>query len=142
MEEGGDDVFDLYFDLEIPPSIISVIRLLLLPDEEWEKIKEKAKPPKPKMDAVVLTVLHEVLQRRLKEYPTSIQDDEQLLMTAPSLNLRHAIIVRLGEKKILDGILTKTAAALAMESNTKKRKTTHEDRPAAASTLKKSKRQA
>lgn len=142
LEEGGDDVFDLYFDLEIPPSIISVIRLLLLPDEEWEKIKEKAKPPKPKMDAVALTVLHEVLQRRLKEYPTSIQDDEQLLMTAPSLNLRHAIIVRLGEKKILDGILTKTAAALAMESNTKKRKTTHEDRPAAASTLKKSKRQA
>ena len=38
-------------------------------------------------------------------------------MTAPSLNLRHAIIVRLGEKKILDGILTKTAAALAMENN-------------------------
>ena len=63
-------------------------------------------------------------------------------MTAPSLNLRHAIIVRLGEKKILNGILTKTAAALAMENNTKKRKTTHEDRPAVASTLKKSKRQA
>jgi SET domain-containing protein 6 len=57
------------------------------------------------------------------------------------LNLRHAIIVRLGEKKILDGILTKTAAALATE-NKMKRKTTHEDRPAAASTLKKTKRQA
>jgi hypothetical protein len=63
----------LYFDLEIPPSIISIIRLLLLLDEEWEKTREKAKPPKPKMDAVVLTVLHEVLQRKLKEYPTSIQ---------------------------------------------------------------------
>lgn len=70
---GRCSVFDLYLDLEIPPSIISIIRLLLLPDEEWEKTREKAKPPKPKMDAVVLTVLHDVLQKRLKEYPTSIQ---------------------------------------------------------------------
>jgi len=37
LEEGGDDVFVLETDLELPESFLSLVRLLLLPAGEWAK---------------------------------------------------------------------------------------------------------
>ncbi|KAF9462462.1 hypothetical protein BDZ94DRAFT_1367166 [Collybia nuda] len=101
LEEGGDDVFILESDLELPPALVSLIRILLLPGEGWEKIKAKGNPPKPKIDNEVLAITRDVITARAEAYPTSISDDEKLLSSPVTENRRHAIVVRIGEKKIL-----------------------------------------
>jgi len=89
----------------------------LLPKNEWDKTKSKGKLPKAKLEPDLLPAVIDVLKARLAEYPTSLQEDEILL--APkntqnlSLNKRNAVIVRLGEKRILQGALEKTEALLS-----------------------------
>jgi len=121
LEAGGDDVFELEFDLEIPPAFASFIRLIQL-NPEWEKAQNKNKPPKPKTDTQTLSSVRNILVKRLAQYPTTLKEDEALLPgstsdpvdAAPSLSLnrRHAIIVRMGEKRILNRFLEKTNAIL------------------------------
>ncbi|KAF8813911.1 SET domain-containing protein [Phlegmacium glaucopus] len=122
LEAGGDDVFVLEFDLEIPPALTSFIRLIQI-NPEWEKAQNKKKPPKPKTDVQTLSIIRNVLVKRLAQYSTTLKEDEALLpasasepvIAAPSLSLnrRHAIIVRMGEKRILNRLLEKTNAILA-----------------------------
>ncbi|KAG6820812.1 hypothetical protein H0H93_011106 [Arthromyces matolae] len=105
LEEGGDDVFVLEADTEVPELLISFIRLLLLAADEWESVKQKSKPPKPKIDGQILEIVGEMLEMRLKAYPTTLQEDQSALEGELSRNKRHAVIVRLGEKRILSGTL-------------------------------------
>lgn len=131
----------LEFDLEIPPDFTSFIRLIRV-NPEWEKAQNKNKPPKPKTDTETLSIIRNVLVKRLAQYPTTLkvsyvnfflfyfaipdhqliyqQEDEALIpasasVTGPSLSLnrRNAIIVRMGEKRILNRLLEKTNAILA-----------------------------
>lgn len=64
-------------DHEILPPLISFVRLLLLWPEDWEKIKEKQKLPKPKLTEedgpAVLDVIKRGLQQRLDEFPSPIE---------------------------------------------------------------------
>ena len=64
-------------DLEIPPPLITFVRLLILSPENWEKAKEKQRLPKPKLseedELTVLAVINQGLQRRLDEYPSTIE---------------------------------------------------------------------
>ncbi|TFK25187.1 SET domain-containing protein [Coprinopsis marcescibilis] len=112
LEEGGDDVFEFDCELDLPPAALSLIRLLLLTDGEWNKVREKGKPPKPKADSDVLLVLEKALNKRCKEYSSSIEDDESRLQGELTLNVRHAIVVRLSEKRILQNTLNKIATLL------------------------------
>ena len=66
-------VFVLRTDCELPEELISFARLLLLSEDEWAKTAKKSKLPKPKVDSDVLTMAIDVLNARLKEYPTSIE---------------------------------------------------------------------
>jgi hypothetical protein len=66
-------VFVLESDLELPPELVSLVRLLLLPLDEWTKAKDKSKPPKPKADAEALEIIHDVLDKRLKGYRTTVK---------------------------------------------------------------------
>ncbi|KAI8968075.1 SET domain-containing protein [Trametes punicea] len=132
LEEADDDVFVLHTDCDLPEEFVSFARLLLLPKDEWEKTAKKSKVPKPKVDHAVLAVAADVVEKRLKEYPTTIEEDEELL--APecieqlSLNRKHAIIVRLGEKRILQGALNKVRAKLAAIKGTGKKRGRDEER--------------
>ena len=65
-------VFVLEFDLEIPPAFTSFIRLIQL-NSEWEKAQNKNKPPKPKMDSQTLSIIRDVLVKRLAQYPTTLK---------------------------------------------------------------------
>lgn len=56
--------------------MVSLARLLLQPRPEWEKTKSQGKVPKPTMDVAVAAIAMDVLQRRLEEYPTSIEVSE------------------------------------------------------------------
>ena len=64
-------------DSGIPSPLISFIRLLLLPQKDWEKAKEKQKLPKPKLNeedgSIVLDVISQGLQQRLDEFPSPIE---------------------------------------------------------------------
>jgi hypothetical protein len=69
-------VFVLESDLELPPELISLVRLLLLPLDEWTRARDKGKPPKPKADLEALNIIHDVLAQRLKGYPTTVKVHE------------------------------------------------------------------
>jgi SET domain-containing protein 6 len=68
-----DSTFAFESDLEPPDPLLSFIRLLMLPQDEWEKIEKKGIPPKPKTDAVALGIVCDVLAKRLNLYSTTIQ---------------------------------------------------------------------
>jgi SET domain-containing protein 6 len=118
LEEGGDDMFVVDSSNDVPEELTSFVRLLMMSASEWEKTKRKSKLPKPNEDEVALSMTADVVRRRLTEYPTTIEDDEALLGAeqVPAkpipLNLKHAIVVRLGEMRILRGLLRGVTAML------------------------------
>ncbi|KAI0001251.1 hypothetical protein BJV74DRAFT_876781 [Russula compacta] len=118
LDEGGDDVFVVDSSNKLPEEMTSFVRLLMMSAPEWAKTKRKSKLPRAKIDDAVLSVATDVVRRRLAGYPTSIEDDEALLETEKeepiSLNLRNAVVVRLGEKRILHGLLQ--AVTVRLES--------------------------
>jgi len=122
LDEGGEDVFAVEPSLELPPEMVSLVRLLLLPLDEWEKARNKGKPPQPKFNLDVLNTVHDVLNQRLKEYLTTIEEDEKQLAGTLSPNKKHATIVRLGEKRILDGALRKVNEMMSSARNGQKKR--------------------
>jgi len=58
----------------------------------------------------VVPILISVLEKRLLEYPTTIETDEVLLKEPLTLNKRSAVVVRLGEKRIIHGTLQRLMA--------------------------------
>ncbi|KAG2112090.1 hypothetical protein DEU56DRAFT_843138 [Suillus clintonianus] len=107
LDEGGDDVFIIDRDPILPAALTSLVRLLLLSQDEWGKTREKGRPPKAKFDHQVSQILRRIFEIRLSNYQSPDLDvDAQLLVSESlTLNTRHAIIVRLGEKQILTGAL-------------------------------------
>ncbi|KAJ7020004.1 SET-domain protein [Mycena alexandri] len=123
LEQGGDDVVVLESDLEVPLALVALIRLLRLTTDEWEKTVAKDKVPKPKLDDAVLTLVRAVLEHRLKEYPSSLDDDVVLLRDESlPLNKRQAVVVRVGEKRILTNTLQKITAQQSDAQSSRKRK--------------------
>lgn len=137
------------FSNDLPEEMTSFVRLLMMSAPEWAKTKLKSKLPKPKVDDVLLSVVGDVVRRRLSDYPTTLeagfsyaislfnsnlraafQDDEALLGSEKEkpipLNLKNAVVVRLGEKRILHGLLRAVTARLESGSRSsgesKKRK--------------------
>ncbi|KAI0314231.1 SET domain-containing protein [Amylostereum chailletii] len=127
LEEGGEDVFMLETSHDLPEELIAFVRLLLMPTPEWQKVRQKSKLPKPKVDGYILKVAVDMLRKRLAEYPTTLEEDEGLLseenVGSLSTNKKHAVVVRLGEKRILHGAVAKAEERLTEASGqTKKRK--------------------
>ena len=92
----------------VSPELIIVIETLLLENDEFERLKRKGKLPKPeKMTTKGAEFLHRMVQIRLQQYPTTLDDDIStaipLAGEATSKERRYAMAkqVRIGEKKIL-----------------------------------------
>jgi thymidylate synthase ThyX len=66
-------VFDFTWELDIPPAIVQMTKILLLPQDDWEKARDKGKVPKPKMEPEIMQMLEKVLHRRSSRYRTSIE---------------------------------------------------------------------
>ncbi|KAL5528774.1 RMS1 [Sanghuangporus sanghuang] len=117
LEEGCDDTFVVGTDFELPDDMVSFLKLLLSL-EDWERARTKDKAPKPKLDQDaklrILPYVLSVIERRMARYPTSLDHDETLLALSSTLsnNMRNALIVRLGEKRILAGCASKYRAIL------------------------------
>lgn len=105
LEMGGDDTFTLDMATLLPPEVLSFTQLILLSDSEWERVREKEKPPKPKSPNVNKCV-RQALDKRLGMYPTTLGEDEKELQSGRNtLNKRHALIIRIGEKQVLKAAL-------------------------------------
>ena len=120
LEEGVlDDSFDLEAEAQgqVPDEVVVVVNTLLASDEEFRAWKAKGKLPKPRISEDAAEVLARVVQQRLGEYPTSIEEDERLLETGVAGREKDAIEVRLGEKRILRA----TYRELERKVNEKKR---------------------
>ena len=63
----------LDYDSQVPTVMISFTKLLLLLEREWTKVREKSRPPKPKLEGPLYDILILVIERRLEEYPTSLE---------------------------------------------------------------------
>ncbi|KAF4597946.1 Ribosomal lysine N-methyltransferase 4 [Pleurotus pulmonarius] len=120
LEMGGDDVFVLEPPASpLPDDLVSLIRLLT-DDTEWQKAQEKDKPPKAKTDKDTLTIMLEVLEQRLALYDSTLENDEATLASSADLPLRkrNALVVRLGEKRILSSIRRKISQELEALAST------------------------
>ncbi|GAA5898866.1 ribosomal lysine N-methyltransferase [Sporobolomyces salmoneus] len=102
LDVGIDDVFAIETNHSVPDELVSAIRAFILTSEELAKCQKKESPPKPKVDWTVADWTKRVLAKREEDYETTIETDEKLLKDS-SLppRKRMAIIVRLGEKRIL-----------------------------------------
>ncbi|BGP00553.1 Ribosomal lysine N-methyltransferase 4 [Rhodotorula toruloides] len=108
LELGIDDTFSIETNYKIPEEMVSAIKAFLLTPEEYAKAQKKESPPKPKLDAASADWARKILDKRLSEYKTSIEEDEALLKeSALPQRKRMAVIVRLGEKRILRGARAK-----------------------------------
>ncbi|KAH0828175.1 hypothetical protein J3R83DRAFT_3877 [Lanmaoa asiatica] len=111
----------------LPPALISLTRLLILSEPDFESARSKGKLPKGNLRNVdvkdnkeVLEILDEVFRQREGMYMGgSVEDDEGLLSVPETLTKRrrHAVIVRLGEKRILRDVRQALPVMLA-EVNT------------------------
>lgn len=71
--KGKCSTFILDYDFQVPTVMISFTKLLLLSEREWAKVREKSKPPKPKLEGPLYDIFILVIQRRLAEYPTPLE---------------------------------------------------------------------
>ncbi|GAA5999605.1 hypothetical protein JCM5350_008121 [Sporobolomyces pararoseus] len=133
LDVGIDDVFAIETSHTLPDELISAIRAFLLTPEELAKSQKKESPPKPKIDSDVAEWAKKLLEKREKDYETTIEYDEELLKDS---NLpprkRMAVIVRLGEKRILRATRSQledefpTGAVASNETDSKKKKRSRE----------------
>ncbi|GAA5853775.1 hypothetical protein JCM8547_007444 [Rhodosporidiobolus lusitaniae] len=103
LEIGLDDTFSIENDHSVPSELVSAIKAFFLAPAELAKAQKKESPPKGKLDAASAEWVRKILDQRLGEYSSSIEEDEALLEQGEALPLRKrmAVIVRLGEKRIL-----------------------------------------
>lgn len=129
-------IFVLDYDFELSPTVISFAKLLLLSKTEWGTVREKYKPPKPKLESALYDLLISTVENRIAEYPTTLevvntslvlhplskiegcclQADRALLLNGLSLNKRRALVVRIGEKEVLHGHLGRLNALKEADS--------------------------
>jgi SET domain-containing protein 6 len=119
LEEGVlDDSYDFEAgSSDIPEEILIVVHTLLLPYHEFDDKKSKGKLPKPKFNEQVGKVLRLVLENRMRDYPTTIEEDERILAEG---RIRAAVEVRLGEKRILLKVYNELLRKLQQEENRKR----------------------
>lgn len=68
-----DSILVIDFSMEVPPSLISLVRLLLLEEDQWTKTRDSSKLPKPKPDSQSLSLINNILRAKLQQYKTTIE---------------------------------------------------------------------
>jgi SET domain-containing protein 6 len=112
VDTGYDIAASSPFTLQesLSPELIVLIEALVTPDEEFERLKSKNKLPKPeKITSKGADMLHSIVQARIAQYSTTLEDDLRssnevpVLGNATSKQRRYAMAkaVRIGEKKLL-----------------------------------------
>ncbi|KAJ4988658.1 SET domain-containing protein [Stagonosporopsis vannaccii] len=132
IDTGYDIAFSSPFTLQesLSPELVVLVEALLLPDEEFDRLRKKGKLPKAaKMTNKAAEFLQALLQTRLEQYVTNLDDDIRDFAGVSSAGeygskdrrFAMAKAVRIGEKRLL--VQTKEALArqLAQEGGVTKR---------------------
>ncbi|KAF9695290.1 hypothetical protein EKO04_006907 [Ascochyta lentis] len=114
----------------LSPELVVLAETLLLPSEEFDRLKKKGKLPKPeKMTSQGADFLCRLVRARLAQYATSIDDDarndtELPIAGGPGSKERRfamARAVRIGEKRLLMQVEQALAGKLAGDGGASKR---------------------
>ena len=132
VDTGYDIIVSDPFTLQesVSPELVVLVEMLLLPEEEFERLKKKGKLPKPeKMTSKGAELLHQLVRTRLTQYATSLDDDIRDFSGVPNVGghgskerrFAMAKAVRIGEKRLLKKAEEALAEKLAREGTTTKR---------------------
>ncbi|EXX77869.1 hypothetical protein RirG_019830 [Rhizophagus irregularis DAOM 197198w] len=73
---------------------------------QFKKLQKSEKFPEPKMNLDIKQSLIQLFEKRLAMYKTSIKDDDEISKSNNiSLRIKYIIVMRLGEKRILQNLL-------------------------------------
>ncbi|KAL2871300.1 ribosomal lysine N-methyltransferase [Aspergillus lucknowensis] len=119
----------------LPEELVLLLKTLTLTPEQFAERQEKQKPPKPSLDAAETKILLNAIQLSQDRYGTSLAQDQSFLAefdkseTGGALwgHLRRrkmAIQVRLGEKEILEDLVSRITAYLANVDSSRSTKRT------------------
>ncbi|MFT3770583.1 MAG: SET domain-containing histone-lysine N-methyltransferase [Minicystis sp.] len=103
--------FPAQHDAPASRAMLSFLRVAVATRAEMDRLGPPAlldpanvAPIGPRNELAALTALAEACEVALRRFPTSAaQDEEQLRDPAITINARHAILTRLGEKRVLAG---------------------------------------
>jgi SET domain-containing protein 6 len=140
------DILDTGYDItasspftvqeSLSPELVILIETFLLPSEEFERLKSKGKLPKPeKMTSKGAELLHRIVQARVAQYATSLEEDAQSLNgasptgegTQKERRCAMAKAVRIGEKQLLHQAESALAEHLARAGAAPKRQRSVDD---------------
>lgn len=133
IDTGYDVAFSNTFALQeslAPPELVVLVETLLLPDEEFDRLKKRGKLPKAeKITNKGAEFLHGLIQARLEQYATSLDDDVRDFVgvsnaggtSTKDRRFAMAKAVRIGEKKLLVQLKEALAEKLAKEGGANKR---------------------
>lgn len=132
VDSGYDITASSPFTLQesLSPELVILVETLLLPDEEFDRLKSKGKLPKPgKITKKGAEMLHRIVQVRLSQYATPLAEDLRALEEMPisgQLGLMErryamAVAIRIGEKQILNNAEEALTELIARDGITSKR---------------------
>jgi len=107
MARQGQDDKDDHSEIPLsssmfPPELVLLLRVLLAGQTEYKKLKSLSEERDALLWVDIANVMVEVATRRIKQYMTSVEEDESMLQDSNIHGRRKAAIeVRLGEKEIL-----------------------------------------
>jgi SET domain-containing protein 6 len=138
IDTGYDIVASTPFTLQesLSPELVILVETLLLPTEEYERMKSKGKLPKPeKVSSKGAEFLHKLVQSRSAQYATTLEEDVQSASQIPPLGdatakeRRYAMAkaVRVGEKQLLKQAEEALAELMARDGSAPKRQRAVDD---------------
>jgi SET domain-containing protein 6 len=140
------DIIDTGYDItasspftiqeSLSPELVILVETLLVPQEEYERLKSKGKMPKPeKMTSNGAEFLHKLVQARIAQYATTLEEDIQSVNAIPPVGdattkqrrFAMAKAVRIGEKQLLRQTEESLAEMMARRGSISKRQRTVDD---------------
>jgi SET domain-containing protein 6 len=112
IDSGYDIAASSPFTLQesLSPELVILVESMLLPAEEFERLSSKGRLPKPeKITSKGAEALQKIVQARIAQYPTSLEDDLKSFGEIPPVDavspkqrrFAMAKAVRIGEKQLL-----------------------------------------
>jgi SET domain-containing protein 6 len=120
----------------LSPELVVIVETLLLSVDEFEKMKKKQKLPKPeKITSKGAEFLHKLVQVRISQYATSLEEDTASMNGVPPVGntipkerrFAMAKAVRIGEKQLLKQAQDALAELMARGGNVSKRQRATDD---------------
>jgi SET domain-containing protein 6 len=138
LDTGYDITTSSPFTLQesLSPELVILIETLLLPSDEFDRLKRKGKLPKPeKISSKGAEMLLKIIQARIAQYATSLDKDTSVSSGALQAGDVHskesrcamARAVRIGEKQILQQAEEALVELIARDGNVSKRSRTADE---------------